>query len=197
MMDQDTFAQLVRRSRSYRRFEEGEAVDTATLRDLIDLTRMMPSASNAQPLVYTPVCDPETNARVFSCLRWAAALENWEGPAPGERPTGYIVILGDTEIAPKVKWDHGIAAQTMMLGAVARGLGGCIFASIDREALREALEIPERYRIHLVLALGRPVEQVVLEPVGEEGSVDYWRDEAGVHHVPKRSLEDIIFPAGG
>jgi len=197
MFDSEAYAQLVRKSRSYRRFDEGETVDVATLRDLIDLTRMTPSASNKQPLVYVPVSDPETNAKVFPCLRWAAALEDWDGPAPGERPTGYIVILGDTEIAAKVNWDHGIVAQTMMLGAVSRGFGGCILASIDRDALREALEIPERYRIHLVLALGRPIEQVEVEPMGEDGSVDYWRDEARVHHVPKRSLEDIIFPVQG
>jgi len=193
MFDSEAYAQLVRKSRSYRRFDEGETVDVATLRDLIDLTRMTPSASNAQPMVYIPVADPETKAKVFPCLGWAGALKDWDGPEPGERPAGYIVILSDMDIAGKVNWDHGIVAQTMMLGAVSRGFGGCMIATIDRDALRKALEIPERYRIHLVLALGKPVEEVAVEPVGEEGSMDYWRDEAGVHHVPKRDLDDIIF----
>jgi hypothetical protein len=44
----------------------------------------------------------------------------------------------------------------------------------------------------LVLALGKPKETVVLETVGPEGDVKYWRDEQSVHHVPKRRLEDII-----
>jgi nitroreductase len=100
--------------------------------------------------------------------------------------------LGDTEIAQSFGIDHGIAAQSIMLGATERGYGGCIIASIRKDALREALDIPARYEILLVLALGKPKEQVQIDPVGTDGDIKYWRDAAQVHHVPKRALNDII-----
>ncbi|MCZ7664532.1 MAG: nitroreductase family protein [Thermoleophilia bacterium] len=196
MIDSQSFAQLVRRGRSYRRFNETEVVDVAILRDLVDLARVTPSAANLQPLAYVLITDAETRARVFPCLKWAGRLKDWGGPAPGERPSAYIVVLGDTQIAGEINCDHGIAAQTILLGALTRGLGGCMMTGMDREALREVLDLSDRYRILMVLCIGKPAEQVVLEPLGGDGDVAYWRDAENVHHVPKRALEDIIVPPG-
>lgn len=64
--------------------------------------------------------------------------------------------------------------------------------AINVNGLRAALQIPERYVILLVIALGKPKEKVVLETVGDADQTNYWRDSKGVHHVPKRSLKDII-----
>jgi len=185
-------AELLRKSRSYRRFREDRAIDEPTLVELVGLTRLCPAAANRQPLKYVISWQAEQNARVFDTLRWAAALEDWPGPAPGERPAGYIVILGDTQIAEQYNPDPGIVAQSMMLGAVAKGLGGCMVGSIDRPALRQVLHIPERFKILLVLALGEPNETVVLDDSRSPDDVPYWRDAEGVHHVPKRSLEEIL-----
>ena len=123
---------------------------------------------------------------------WAGYLSDWSGPAEGERPAAYIVILGDTELRKTFGCDHGIAAQSIMLGATERGLGGCMIGSIDRDALRQVLDIPERYEILLILALGKPAETVVLEDVGPGGDIKYYRDEEDVHHVPKRTLGELI-----
>jgi nitroreductase len=183
---------LVIRNRSYRRFYQEEKVDRETLRELVDLARQSASGSNRQPLKYLLANDADRNAKIFGCLAWAGYLKDWDGPAEGERPTGYIAILGDTEISASFGVDHGIAAQTILLGATERGLGGCIIASVRKERLREMLEIDPRYEILLVLALGRPKEVVVLEPVGPDGDIRYWRDEDEVHHVPKRELDDIV-----
>ncbi len=182
---------LVRKSRSYRRFDESHRIDEATLRSLVELARLSPSGANRQPLKFRLVTDPATCAEVFATLRWAGYLKNWR-PAEGERPTGYIIILGDTHLATNFGVDHGIAAQSIMLGAAEQGLGGCIIASFDKDALRQVLQLPERYELLLVLALGKPVEQVVIEPVGPDGDIKYWRDEHQVHHVPKRSLDELI-----
>ncbi|MBC7241440.1 MAG: nitroreductase family protein [Anaerolineae bacterium] len=184
--------ELVLKTRSYRRFYEDVPVPRQTLRELVDLARQTASAANRQPLKYWLSWEPEMNQKIFPCLAWAAYLKDWGGPAEGERPSAYIIILGDTEIAKDFNLDPGIAAQTIMLGATERGFGGCMIASIRREALREALGIPERYQILLVLALGKPKEKVVLEPVGPDGDIRYYRDSEGVHHVPKRSLDEII-----
>jgi nitroreductase len=186
---------LITKNRSIRRFHQEVAVDRATLRELVDLARLSASGSNRQPLKFVLSADAETNARIFPCLRWAGYLKDWSGPAEGERPAAYIVILGDTEINMRFGVDHGIAAQSIMLGATERGLNGCMIASIDRPALREALDIPARYEILLVLALGQAGETVVVDPVGADGDIKYWRDDDGVHHVPKRALDDLILRA--
>lgn len=186
------FRDLVLANRSYRRFREDQAIDMTTLRSLIDLARCTASAANLQPLKYIITNTPERNAAVFSTLAWAGYLSDWPGPPDGERPSAYIVVLHDTRISKTPGSDHGIAAQTILLGATEMGLGGCMFGSIDRDRLRRELGIDECFEILLVIALGRPIEKVVLEDVGRDGSIRYYRDEQGVHHVPKRKLEDII-----
>ena len=180
---------LLLRNRSYRRFRQ-QPLDEQTLVELLELTRLCPSAANRQPLKYLLAWRPEQNAKIFPNLRWAAALAPWPGPAEGERPAGYIVILGDNRIWRRWVWDTGIVAQTMLLGAAERGLGGCMIASIDQPGLRAALNLPDHLEALLVVALGQPGETVVLE----DGSPDprpYWRDADSVHHVPKRPLAEL------
>ncbi len=145
-----------------------------------------------QPLKYVLSCEPQKNALIFPHLAWAGYLKDWPGPCEGERPSAYIIILGDTRISKSFGCDHGIAAQSILLGATERGLGGCIIGTVQREQLHKALDIPSAYQILLVLALGKPKEKVVLESVGPDGNIKYWRDSKGVHHVPKRALDDII-----
>ena len=184
--------ELVLRNRSYRRFNESRSVSRETLVGLVDLARCTASAANRQPLKYILSADSETNARIFSCLAWAAYLKDWKGPGPGERPAAYIVILVDEKISKDWWCDDGIAAQTILLGAVEQGLAGCMLGSIQKEKLRSELDIPDHLMIRLVLALGEPAESVVLEDIEPEGDIRYWRDEKGVHHVPKRKLEELI-----
>jgi nitroreductase len=185
---------LVLKNRSYRRFDEGHAIELETLRELVDLARCSASGANRQPLKYVISNQPERNAAIFPTLAWAGYLRDWPGPAEGERPSAYIVILLDKEIAQNPFCDHGIAAQSILLGATERSLGGCILAAIQREALGQVLGLTERYEIMLVLALGKPAEEVVLERIAADGDIRYWRDERQVHHVPKRALEEIILP---
>jgi nitroreductase len=80
----------------------------------------------------------------------------------------------------------------MLLGAVEQGLGGCILGAVNREGLRRDLQIEAHLDILLVLALGKPKEEVRLEYIEAGGDTTYWRDADGVHHVPKRPLEEII-----
>ena len=183
---------LILKNRSYRRFYEEFNIGQDILKELIDLARLSPSAANLQPLKYFISCDSDKNSLIFPHLRWAGYLKDWPGPSEREKPSAYIIILCDTDIAKTGGCDHGIAAQTILLGATEKGLGGCIFASIEREGLRKDLNIPEKYEILLVIAIGKPAEKVVIEEINNEGNIKYWRDKDEVHHVPKRSLNDII-----
>ncbi len=183
---------LVVSNRSRRRFYQEAPVSRETLKELVDLARLSASAANMQPLKYVLCCDPVRNNLVFPYLAWAGYLKDWPGPGEGERRSAYIVVLGDSSITRSFGCDHGIAAQSILLGATDKGLGGCIIGSVRKDELREALSIPAEYEILLVIALGKPKETVVLEDVGPAGDIRYWRDEQDVHHVPKRSLDEII-----
>jgi nitroreductase len=184
--------ELVEKNRSYRRFDESYQIDKAALTELVEMARLIPSSANLQFLKYMMSFDPERNGLIFPHLRWAGYLAEWPGPVAGERPSAYIVILRDDRIFKAESCDHGIAAQTILLGAAEKGLGGCIIGNIDRDGLVNDMAIAEHFEVLVVLALGKPVEKVRLVPVGSDGDMKYWRDEQGVHHVPKRGLEEII-----
>jgi len=183
---------LIKKNRSYRRFYEDFIIERKTLEGLVDLARLSASTSNKQPLKYILSCEKDKNELIFPVLTWAGYLKDWPGPAEGERPSAYIIMLFDTEISKNYWCDPGIAAQSILLGATEIGLGGCIFGSVKKEELRTALKIDKRYKILYVLAIGKPKERVMLETVGTDGDIKYWRDSQGVHHVPKRPLEEII-----
>ena len=183
---------LVLKNRSYRRYHQEVTVELDTLKELVDLARNSASGLNMQPLKYILSNEPKRNALIFPQLGWARLIANWPGPAEGERPSAYIVILGDTRISGNFGTDCGIAAQSILLGAVEKGLGGCMIATIRKKELAQALNLDPRYEILLVISIGKPKEKVVIEPLGKDGDTKYWRDEQGVHHVPKRALDDII-----
>lgn len=186
------FIDIVRKNRSYRRFDASVPISEATLRELVGLARITPSGMNAQPLRYILSCEPSMNDRIFETLSWAGSLPDWPGPGPTERPTAYIVVLVDKATKATVGNDVGIACQTMLLGATERGLGGCMLGSVKRPAIAEILQIGDELDVALVVALGKPAETVVIEDAAAGEPTTYYRKPDGSHHVPKRILEDII-----
>lgn len=185
-------AELIRKNRSYRRFYQKIPIKREDLLMFIDNARLSPSARNQQVLKYIISNEAERNAIIFPSLAWAGYLPEWEGPEEGERPSAYIIMLGDTTLSNNYFWDHGIAVQSILLSAVEKGYGGCIIASVKKEKLKRDLNIPDEFEIIQVIALGKPKESVVLEEMPGTGDIKYWRDEHHVHHVPKRSLSSII-----
>lgn len=185
---------LANTTRSFRRFRENYPVTKKLMTEWIDNARVTASAKNAQPLKYRIITDKDMCANVFETLAWAGYLTDWNGPKEGERPTGYIVMVNDTTIAPTAQahFDAGIAAQTIMMSSTEEGFGGCIIMSFKKKQLKDVLNIPEHLDPVFVLALGRPIEDVRLTKM-ENGDYKYYRDENGVHYVPKRPLEDILF----
>ncbi len=181
---------LILKNRSYRRFYQDKEISLDQLSELVDLARLSPSARNAQPLKYILSNTPEMNNVVFKHLSWAGYLQSWNGPEEGERPSAYIIMVNDTSISSNFFSDNGIASQSILLGAVEKGLGGCIIGSVERLQLQRELNIPSQFKIVQVIALGVPKEEVVVEELDKDHK--YWRDIKEVHHVPKRSLSDII-----
>jgi len=186
------FAELIKKNRSCRRFHQDHRITSETLTELVNLARLSASAANLQPLKYITSCNLEKNAEIFPSLGWAAYLKDWSGPEEGERPAGYIIILGDTSICQGFDWDLGIAGQSILLGAREKGLAGCMIANLKKKRLMEMLGVDPVMKVLLVIALGKPAEEICVETVGENGNIQYWRDRDDVHHVPKRDIEEII-----
>lgn len=183
---------LIRKSRSTRRFQEDRLLPESRIIDFIDVARLCPSARNRQPLKYIISVDPEETTKIRHALLWALDLPEWDGPSVGERPPAYITIIAPENCRPDPAIDLGIAAQTILLAAAGQGISGCMFGSIKREEMKRILPVPEGYEILLVIALGYSAEEIRLESLGDDGDTRYWRTPDGVHHVPKRSLEDCL-----
>lgn len=183
---------LVLKNRTYRRFYQEVKMDRKTIEECIDLARNSSSAANLQSLKYVICTEESRNQQVFEQLRWAGYLKDWPGPEEGERPSAYLIMLGDTSISENMFWDPGIAAQSILLGATEKGFGGCMFGSANKDEIRKIFSIPAQFEVVLVMGLGKPKETVVLDEADDQGNIRYWRDDDQVHHVPKRKLEDII-----
>ncbi len=183
--------QLFLEARSYRRFKQNIKISTNELKEILALIRYTPSPMNMQPLKFILINNEETNEKIFEYLKWAAFLPDWNGPVEGEKPAAYIIILGETEKSKFIGWDYGIALQTLILGAMEKGIGACAIASSDKKQVRKVLEIDDKYELAAVVAFGKPAEKVVIDDMREE-EYKYWRDNQDIHHVPKRTLDSLI-----
>lgn len=188
----DTFAALVRGSRTRRRYVHAHPVSRETVAGLVDLARLAPSAMNAQPLRYRIVTEPGECEAVFGSTNWAKGLRTGPAPTPEERPSAWVVILSVQPTVMDPGIDVGIAAQTINLGANAEGLATCMLASIDRVRLADVLKVPAGLKVELLMSIGKPGEIVAIEPLVAGVPTPYWRTPDEVHHVPKRRLEDVL-----
>lgn len=181
---------LIQKNRSYRRFDSKVKLSIEQIRNWIDLARISASGRNMQPLKYAIVTQPEICGKIFPYLGWAGYLSDWKGPAEHERPVAYVAVLKDRTVAENHYCDDGIAIQSILLGAVEDGLGGCIIGSVNKSKVSRILQLPETMEILWLIALGKPGEEVVLET--SSGDIKYWRDDKSIHHVPKRPLDEIV-----
>ena len=185
--------ELVKNNRSYRRFDVNYEISKATLVNFIEYARIVSSARNQQSLKYKLVNTKDECDKVFPNLKWAGYLDNWDGPSELERPTAYIFVLNDTSIAKNHFCDEGIAMQTITLAATEKNLGCCIIASINKQVIREQFNIPSHLDILNIIAIGKPIENIVVDNMKND-DYKYWRDDSDTHHVPKRLLNDVIIP---
>ena len=183
---------LIKQTRTYRRFDESVAIDRLQIVRWLDVVRQTPSARNAQPLKYIIITDPELCHEITAKQHWASMLPDWDGPAEGERPRAYLLQLLDTDIAPSARFDEGIQLQVLGLLATEAGYGTCIFGGHGKAELSRRLDLPTHLSINAIIAVGKPSEEVLLEEARSSEDVRYWRDKEGHHHVPKRTLSELI-----
>lgn len=182
---------LIKATRSYRRFDASCEISVNDILHLIEHARLSASARNQQSLKYVVVRDAENKNKIFPLLKWAGYLKNWEGPELHQRPSAYIIVCNDTKIASNHFCDEGIAMQSILLAATEKELGGCIIAAFDKTKVRNVLNIPQHLDLLNIVALGKPAETIVLDDMSGE-DYQYYRDQNDVHHVPKRSMQEIV-----
>jgi len=183
---------LIIKNRSYRKFNSQRKIEKSELLELIDLARVTASSKNKQPLKYKLVSDAEEVDFVFEQLNWAWYLKDWKGPVESERPVAFIIVFLDKSINDNAFIDVGIASQTILLGAVEKGLGGCIVRTVNRYKMDKHFNFPENLDLVQVIALGEPLQNVEIVNVNESGDIEYFENENKDHFVPKRSLSEIV-----
>lgn len=187
--------ELVEKTRTVRKFQQHRTIPQGLLHELIHCATMSGSARNAQVLKYMVITDPRQCELLFPMLGWAGYLSEWKGPKPSEKPPAYIICLLDRSLLKgsetEAHFDLGIATQSMLLWAAEQGIFGCRIANYSKN-IDQKLHIKQPLEVMLVIALGYPAEKVVLEAVGENGDIKYWRDDEMIHHVPKRAVAEIL-----
>lgn len=181
---------LLKKSRSYRRFDAARKIDDTTLRSFIEGARYTPSGANLQKLRFACISDAARCERLFATLKFAGYLKEWDGPAQSERPVAYIVICSDGELGTLTAIDLGISAEAIVLSAMEQGIGACMFRSYDPTVVSSLISTDNMIP-HLVIALGYPAERVEIVDM-IDGDVKYYRDAEDNHIVPKRTLDELI-----
>lgn len=190
-MDYLELKKLLEANRSYRMFDQSKKYDSKEFEEIIELATLCASGRNLQPLKYVVLNTASDCARIFPLLGWAGYLKDWNGPAEGSRPSAYIIQCLDTNLTANPMCDEGLQLEAITLGAVSKGMGTCIIKSFNPEKISETLNLPPHLKPTHVVALGKPVENIFLEPM-KDGKIEYWRDQNGGHHVPKRGLDEIL-----
>ena len=189
------FKELVKKNRSFRGYDESYRFTKEQLEDYVDTTRYTASSVNMQPLKYFIAYEKEMVDTIQKMTKWARALPDLNLPYVGKRPTGFIVVCQDINISlntGRFMKDVGIVAQTILLQATEEGLGGCMIGNFKKEEVMETLKLDDNLVPLLIIALGKPDEEIVITEIPESGSTNYYRDKEDVHYVPKRSLGDIL-----
>lgn len=186
---------LVIANRSYRGYDESRRITRRELLEMVDCARLSASSVNQQPLRYYLAWEKDEVDQIQALTKWARGLPDMTLPHPGMCPTGFIVICQDTRVwesLARFQKDVGIVAQTILLSAVEMGLGGCMIGNFHASEVKETLKLEEYLVPLLIVALGKPKEEIVLTEIEEGEPVAYYRDENDIHYVPKRRLEDIV-----
>jgi nitroreductase len=183
--------------RSIREFKD-TPVPYDVLEKCVDAARLAPTAANRQLCEHVIIDDRDLLLRVFGTIRtWMGENRPAGDWPPGRRPMAYIVTLINSELenTTEVKrintmCDAGMAVENMALVACEYGLGSCVVRSYEEDELKELLNIPDKYEVGLMLALGYPDETIVVTDYTDSHKL--WVDSKGIRHVPKKRLADIL-----
>ena len=119
-------------------------VPEEVVRRIVQAGRMAGSSKNTQPCRFIVLDDPDAKARIAACGDFAAWL-----PAS---PLAIAVAVSST--SKRDEFDAGRAAQNMMVAGWADGVSSCPTSMHRVEDARQALGLPEGFRVSTVIGFG-------------------------------------------
>ena len=172
--------EAIEKRKSIRRFKENEVSDKI-IREIIDAARRAPSGCNVQPTRYFIIKDKETKEKLKKKIAFKQDFvyeapviivlcgnpkeyENFkeiryqqeEGTLPKDLTEVKRVLKGLEE--ERANRDISIASVFFVLRATELGLGTCYIGLINRDVLKEELNIPREWFIPFVIIMGYPAE---------------------------------------
>ncbi|MHB8077866.1 MAG: nitroreductase family protein [Candidatus Krumholzibacteriia bacterium] len=180
-MDVET---AIRTRRSIRSFDPAHRIDDADATALIGLAALSPTAFNLQHWRFVVVRDPLVRFQLRQAAYDQAAVTDaslliaicadvkawdrnpdrcWREVDPAERDRVVAAIRRFYAPDPQLQRDEAtrscaLAAQTLMLAAVARGHGTCAMDGFDAAAVARILNLPPDHIVSMFVAIGRPLE---------------------------------------
>ncbi len=140
----DTFDCIVGR-RSIRSFTR-EEIPKGCIRKILEAARWAPSANNRQPWQFIIIRDPGTLSQIASHARYGRFISD---------AAAAVAVVTD----PSTKWhqiDGSTAVQNMALEAWDLGIGTCWIGSLERDQVKDILNIPGDLHLLTVLPFGYP-----------------------------------------
>lgn len=142
--------ELLEGRRSVREYKDKE-VPRDTFWRVIETARFSPSSKNSEPY-YFKVIDKEKNLSRLADIRGDSSSPISETPMA-------VAICSDPNESNRFKVDATIATYHFMLSAFSHGLGTCWIADMNRNSVKEILNIPEKHYVATVTPLGYPDEK--------------------------------------
>ncbi len=153
------FKNLAKNRQACREFNDKE-IELDTLNKIVEVARLTPSACNSQPwrmyLVYTKdkvngVRDALTEGETRSLFLQKAKAFIVLAETKAEYKVDVQKLLGDNYF---VKYDIGALASYITLSAKSLGVDSCIIGRLNKDILRESINLPENESCSIVVALG-------------------------------------------
>jgi nitroreductase len=135
--------------RSIRKYDDKD-IPKDVLDKILEAGRQSPSAANRQPYQFVVVTESEIKKELSGLV--SGFLKN----AP-------VVLVGcaNTKALLTGKWaviDTTIALENMVLAAWSLGVGSCWIGAFNEQKVKNALQIPEKWKVVALISLGYPAE---------------------------------------
>jgi nitroreductase len=163
-----TVEQAIKNRRSIRKYQ-GIKVPSSLIKKLLTAAQLAPSAYNAQPSKFIVITDKKIRQKLQDNNIFKHSFV-YSAPL-------LIICCANPEVYPKEKFepvysnsaeiggdvgavrDLSISTQNLVLMATELGLGTCYIGIVNRNKIKEILNIPKNYVLPFVITVGYPDEK--------------------------------------
>lgn len=140
--------EAIQSRRSVRKYKKDQPVEDEKLQKILEACIASPSAHNGQPWEFIVIKKEET-------LK-AISKETAYGQFLADVPMGVAIVLNPKLSQSFHMVDGGILTQNFALAAHALGLATCWVGTMNRDKVKEMLNIPKEKILLTILPLGYP-----------------------------------------